>query len=418
MNSVIQIPIKMTKNIKVYISVIVISFAMLSCKKTAHQDAHQHDDQGNHVEQVPSATAEPITEEHHEEEFTLTQDQLDILNIEVSTISKRTMIGYIQVNGKLGVPPQNEALVSSLLGANITEIKAIEGDEVKKGQILAYISHPDIIKMQTDYLQTYNSLLFLEQDYNRKKKLYEAGVGSGSDFQRSKSTYSSAKGLTKGYESQLRLLGVSAKKVREGNIYESAPIKSPISGFIEKVLVKTGQYIQPQTPIFEIVNTEHIHVDLMIFEKDISKVKNGQEVKFNIEVLGNKEMTATIYSVGKSFEEGPKALHVHAEIENKDQNLIPGMYVNARIITESNLEEALPEDAIFQEGEKHFVFTAEKEADGTWGFSPKEVIVKSTNNGFSTFDFLEPFDRSKFVAQGGAYYLMAEMKKSEAEHSH
>ena len=129
-------------------------------------------------------------------------------------------------------------------------------------------------------------------------------------------------------------------------------------------------------------------------------------------------MTATIYSVGKSFEEGPKALHVHAEIENKDQNLIPGMYVNARIITESNLEEALPEDAIFQEGEKHFVFAAEKKADSAWVFTPKEVLLNSTVNGFSTFDFIEPFDRSIFVAQGGAYYLMAEMKKSEAEHSH
>ena len=95
------------------------------------------------------------------------------------------------------------------------------------------------------------------------------------------------------------------------------------------------------------------------FEKDVSKVKNGQLVKFSIEALGNEELTASIYSVGKSFEEGPKALHVHAEIENKDQNLIPGMYVSARIITEENLEQALPEDAIFQEGEIFYIFTAE-----------------------------------------------------------
>lgn len=404
------------KNIKIYfIAIISLSTVLLSCKNDAKEADHPHDASGNHPEKETTKTTE---QEEHGEEITLTQEQLDILNIKIDTISKRNMSGFIQVNGQLGVPPQNEAIVTTTLGANLSSIKVQEGNKVSKGEVLAYVSHPDIITMQTDYLQTYNELQFLEQDYNRQKKLYDAQVGSGRDYQQAKSKFSSAKGLAKGYESQLYLLGLSAKNVRAGNISQVAPVKSPIDGFIEKVLIKSGQYVQPQTALFEVVNTEHIHADLMVFEKDISKVKNGQLVKFKIESLGNTEMVAKIYSVGKSFEEGPKALHVHAEIENKDQNLIPGMYVNAQIITEANLEQALPEDAIFQEGEIHYVFTAKKETNGSWGFSPKEVLVKSTNNGFIAFDFKEPLESNILVAQSGAYYLMAEMKKSEAEHSH
>lgn len=64
------------------------------------------------------------------------------------------------------------------------------------------------------------------------------------------------------------------------------------------------------------------------------------------------------------------------------------------------------------------VFTAEKEANGSWEFTPKEVLVKLTNNGFTSFDFIAPIDKNVLIAQSGAYYLMAEMKKSEAEHSH
>ena len=416
----------------IYITSALFTLLLLSSCKHDTSDEHTHDDEGNHIEQPVvneqhnendghghEPEIKEIVDEHgHEEEVQLTQKQIDILGIKIGKLSEKNMGGFIEVNGKLGVPPQNEAVVTSILGANISSIKAIEGDKVKKGQTLAYISHPSIITMQTDYLQTYNRLTFLEQDYNRQKKLYEANVGSGRDYQLSQSAYSSAKGLAKGLEGQLGLLGISVKSVRKGAISQVAPIKSPINGFIEKVEIKSGQYVQPQTPLFEVVNTEHIHADLMVFEKDISKVENGQTVQFTIESLGNKELTAKIYSVGKSFEEGPKALHVHAEIENKDKNLIPGMYVKARIITKNSFVQALPEDAVFQEGEQYFAFTAEKRDDGTWGFAPKEVLVKTISNGYTVFDFKKPVDKGALVAQSGAYYLMAELKKSEAEHTH
>ena len=409
------------KKLNLYIiSVFIASVAFTSCKNHSETDKHQHDLTGNHI--TPETSADnpdtaPI-QQAHSEGVELTQAQIDVLNIKIDTLVKRNMSSFIQVNGQLGVPPQNEAVVTSTLGANINSIKTIEGEKVRKGQILAYISHPDIITIQTDYLQTYNRLIFLEQEYNRQKKLYDSQVASGRDYQKAQSTFFSTKGLAKGFESQLHLLGLSPKSIRSGNLSQVAPIKSPINGYIEKVHIKSGQYVQPQTPIFEIVNTEHIHADLMVFEKDANKVKNGQLVKFSIESLGNKEMTAKIYSVGKSFEENPKALHIHAEIENKDKNLIPGMYVNARIIINDNLEQALPKDAIFQEGETFYVFTAKKKADGNWEFIPHEVVIKSTNNRFIAFDFIQTIDKNTLVAQSGAYYLMAEMKKTEAEHSH
>ncbi|WP_205410252.1 efflux RND transporter periplasmic adaptor subunit [Aquimarina longa] len=404
---------EMNNKITIYIAIVFLTLnSLTSCKNQNKVD-------GNNIEKnVVAENVVSKNKEAHKEELTLTQKQIDILNIKIEPLSKRTMSGFIEVNGKLGVPPQNEAVVNTTLGANISSIKVVEGDLVKKGQVLVYISHPDIIKLQTDYLQTYNQLTFLEQDYNRQKKLYDAKVGSGRDYQLAKSVFSSAKGLAIGYENQLQLLGLSYTNIRSGNISKVAPVISPIDGFIEKVQIKSGQYVQPQTSLFEVVNTEHIHADLMVFEKDISNVKNGQLVKFNVETLGDQEMTAKIYAVGKSFEEGPKALHVHAEIENKNKNLIPGMYVNARIITEGVLQQALPEDAIFQDRKTSYVFTAEKEKNDTWGFTPKEVVIKSTSNGFISFDFIEKIEENIMVAQGGAYYLMAEMKKNETEHSH
>lgn len=408
------------KTIKLNIILWIAIITITACKDQ-EKDQHSHDTQGNHINQTNNSDniKEPVLQDdHHDEEILLTREQINALNIEIEPLEQRNMSDFVQVNGRLEVPPQNEAMVTSVLGANISSINAIEGDKVNKGEIIAYISHPDIITVQTDFLQAYNSLNFLEKDYQRQKKLYDAKVGSGRDYQKAQSAFSSARGLVSGYEQQLSLLGLSADRIKNGTINKVAPIISPIDGFIEKVLIKSGQYVQAHTAMFEIVNTDHIHADLMVFERDISKVKNGQIVKFNIEALGNKEMTATIYSVGKVFEEDPKALHIHAEIDNKDKNLIPGMYVSARIITNEKMEQALSEDAIFQEGEIYYVFTAKKKENHIWAFSPKKVIVKSISNGFMSYDFIDKMDDNILVAQSGAYYLMAEMKKGEAEHSH
>src|SRR3546814_9656216 len=98
--------------------------------------------------------------------------------------------------------------------------------------------------------------------------------------------------------------------------------------------VVTGQYAQPQQELFEIVDNSHIHADLMVYERDIAKVEKGQKVLFSTTNMPEKVLTATIYAVGKTFEEDPKAVHVPAAIENGKGDLISGIYVQGRIITD------------------------------------------------------------------------------------
>ena len=186
--------------------------------------------------------------------------------MKVDTLPFRNISSYVEANGQLEVPPQNEAAVTAIIGANVTSIKVIEGDKVSKGQVLAYLSHPDLIKLQTDYSNSWNQLQYLEKEYQRQKKLYEEKVGSGKEYQKIQSDYQSMKGNVKGYEAQLKMMGLGLEKIKQGEIYEQIPVPSPISGHIRLVEVKTGQYVQPQTEMFEIVNINHIHADLMVFE--------------------------------------------------------------------------------------------------------------------------------------------------------
>ncbi|MCB9223187.1 MAG: efflux RND transporter periplasmic adaptor subunit [Crocinitomicaceae bacterium] len=393
----------MKKNI-IYYTIFILLLASCGGSETdGHGDEHGHD-HGHEGDD-------------HGEEIHFTQDQFNALGVKVDSLPKRNLGTYVEANGELEVPPQNQAEVTAVIGANVKDIKVIEGEKVKKGQVLAYLAHPDLIQLQTDYITNWNDLQFLEQEYERQSKLYEDKITSGKDFQKLKSDYNSKVGVVTGLEAQLQLIGISVTNLQENKITQTVAVRSPIAGYVRLVEVKVGQYVNPETSMFEIINNEHVHADLMVFESDVHKVKEGQKVQFSVESLPDKLLTATIYSVGQSFENDPKAVHIHAEIDNKEGHLIPGMYVRGRIIVDDYLSYALPEEAVVREGEKYFIFKAEKE-DQEWAFQPVEVVVGAKDNGWVEIKLLEQVETGTVFAWNNAYNMLAEMKKGEAEHSH
>ncbi|PTB96634.1 efflux transporter periplasmic adaptor subunit [Marivirga lumbricoides] len=392
------------------LSLLIVGAMLLSC--SSEKDSQQNEE---HIHEEGHA------DEHHDENeesaVHLSSAQFDALDMRVDTLRKRNIFDVVAASGQLEVPPQNEAVVTAVMGANISSILVIEGEEVKKGQVLAYLQHPSYTNLQGEYLQAYNDLGFLEQDYERQKKLYEQEVGSGKTFQQTASEYKAKKGMVSSMETQLKQLGLRIERIKEGDFYTQIPVISPIDGAIIKVDVKLGQYVNPEKTLFEIINTHHIHADLMVFEKDISKVEVGQKVRFTVENVPDEELVAEIYSVGKKFEQAPKAVHVHAEIKNETGKLIPGMYIRGEILTGSKETYAFPEDALVREGDRYFVYEAIKEGD-SWMFIPVEVTTGVSHKNWATVRFLEAMPEEKVFAYNNAYYLQAEMNKSEAGHSH
>ncbi|WP_121665518.1 efflux RND transporter periplasmic adaptor subunit [Mesonia aquimarina] len=351
------------------------------------------------------------------EEIHISKKKAEALNLKIGVVKKRNISGFVEANGRLEVPPQNEASLSSVVGATIHSINVIEGDEVKKGQTLAYLTHPNLIEMQSNYLEAYNHKSYLLQEKERQKKLYDAGVGSGKNYQKAQSDFQKNDAILSGLKAKLRLLNISIQKIEQGEIQERVQVKSPIDGYIQKVNIKTGQFVEAQTHLFDIINTHHIHADLMVYENDISKIEKGQHIKFNVQSLPNKELSAEIYSIGKTFEEQPKAVHVHAEIKGNKENLLPGMYIQGRIETDNQQNYALPEDAIVREGDRYYIFKAE-EKNEEWFFEPVEIKTLQSQSGWTAIAFLNKKDEKATYAFNNAYYLLAESQKEEGGHHH
>src|SRR5690606_29470355 len=249
----------MKNNIYKILTVIVLSIVLSAC---GNKETHNENDEHSQNEERNTEN----NQEHNEnEEVMLSQQQFDALKMKIDTLALRSMGGYIEANGTLEVPPQNEAAITSVVGANVVAIEVIEGDKVNKGQVVAYLSHPNIIQLQTEYLNAYSNSNFLKKNYERQQKLYDAGVGSGANFQKAEAEYQASKAMVNGLAAQLKILNISTTSVQNGAILQRVGLRSPIEGFVQKVEVKTGQFVEPQTELFDIINTEHIHAHLMVF---------------------------------------------------------------------------------------------------------------------------------------------------------
>jgi membrane fusion protein, heavy metal efflux system len=384
---------------KKYIYIILALSYCLACENRLEDRDHHDDD------------LEGVTE------VTFTARQVERLQIETGPMENRPISSNISVNGILEVPPQHEAIITSIVAAHVSGITLIEGDRVKKGQVLAYLSHPDIIRLQSDYLDTYHRLALAEQELNRQQRLMDEEVGAGKTLQQTQANYRSLQATLSSQEGQLRLLGISTKQVQDGNLAERVAIRSPLDGSITAVHVKNGQSVQPETALMELINTDHIHIKLLVYEKDISRIQIGQEVDFRIR-NGNKSRKAEVFSISQKFEHDSRALQVHAEIVGEHLGLIPGMYVKANIISAGDSALALPEAALIREGQSHFVFEKLETNNGSMSFRALEVETLGSFGGWTGIRFDDPAIHTRTFALNKGYHIWSEMKKGEVEDDH
>ncbi len=402
------------KNI-LLVSTILFTLMFMSCNDAPKSELGHNEIEG------ASKTDKDKVDVHVEEEgvVELTMQQIETIGLKMKPLEERNLGNNIKVTGTLELFPQDKANISPFVGGNVKSINVIEGDQVQKGQILAYLEHPDIISMQQKFQEKNDDLVFLQQDFERKKTLYNKGVSSGKEFQMAQSKFRSTTSSVNALRSKLKLLGLNTDKIAEGQIFSATPIITPISGFVDDVLVNLGDFVAPQTKMFTVSDNSKLHVDLIVYEKDISKVKLEQQIFFSVASRPNEILEARVHSIGKTFETNPKALHIHADMDNKNGDLLPGMYVEGRIIQGEKIGFAVPESAIIKEGEQSFIFILDEDEEmekNKMKFKMIPVTVGITDLGFVEVNLPAEVSKKVKVVTKGAYMLSSERIKGELEH--
>lgn len=394
---------------KLYIIFILITFFTTGCNtksgnvpETEHGEEHHHELEENVVE--------------------LTSEQYQTAGIQLGNMEQRNLSNVIKVNGVLDVPPQNLVSISAPLGGFVKKTDLLQGMKIKKGQVVAVIENPEFIQLQQDYLESKSKLEYIQSEFERQKELSRENVTSAKTFQQATSEFKTLKARVSGIQEKLALAGINYNKVEDGKITAVSYIVSPINGYVTTVNVNIGKYVTPTDAMFEIVDTDHLHVELTVFEKDVPKIKEGQKIRYTLADDPSKERLATVYLIGRSISED-RTVRIHAHMNKEDINLLPGMYVKAVIETGSENVKALPERAIIQSGGNNFIFILKEERkennEAVFEFEMLQIEKGVSENGFTEVKLPENFKMApNIIVIHGAYSLLSKMKNTEEEGGH
>lgn len=362
---------------------------------------------------LSQSKAETSESENQEEEIDfqnipLSEKQVKAVDLKMGEAQEREMDAMLHVNGSLVLRAQDMGNVSSLMGGIVKNVYVKEGQMVSRGQVVATIENTDVVTLQREYYTAYKESEMARLELDRQKTLASAGAGIKKTLQMSEKNYKVAQANLLGIGRQLQQMGISTKEVAKGKFTTVFPLRAPISGTVSDMQASLGSYADMQTPLMKIRNNHAVECDLNVFEKDIAKVKVGDQVLVSLTNQPGVNVSGRVYGMNQYLNKGTKSVAVHVKLDAKrGAKLFEGMYVSGQIATGRQLCMTLPDKAIVSADGKQYVFALNQQHSkgGTYSFSRHEVTTGVSNNGYTEVALCKHLKKGQKIVTDNAFYL-------------
>jgi len=259
---------------------------------------------------------------------------------QIATSSGNAEQPYIgMVEESLSVP------LSFLIAGNVDRVMVSEGQNIKKGQLLAVIN-------SENYQNAYQIAASKEKQaadaFNRLESMYKSGSLPEVKFIE----------IQTGLEQARSLVAMSKKNLSDCKLY------SPMDGTIGKRMIEPGMSVIPGNPVFQLVKIEKVYATVPIPENEIASIKKGQKAYIQVAALGNKSFEGIIEEKGVMSNPLSHTYNVKIILNNPQKLLQPGMVCNVMIHSNSSTNQVVVPSNVIQidkNGQKYvFIANASK----------------------------------------------------------
>lgn len=340
----------------------------------------------------------------------INNEQFQAAQMALGAMTKDTFSKTIRANGHIDVPPKYKASISSFYGGKVKNINLIPGQKVTKNQVLFELENPELIKIQQEYLETKALLTYLKSDFERQQVLAENKVSSQKSFSKAASEYQMAQAKLASLNKQIKLMNLQPENISPENIQSRMLIKATVSGYISHLNISDGYSLNASEKALEIINTDHLHLELNLFEKDIHLIKKGQSITFNTQGNNQKKYSALVHLVNKTMDTKERSIGVHAHIQKIDQNTVffPGQYIEADINISEKTNWAIPTESIVEVDGKFYILKLLSRNNGIFKFEKVEIKTGDQNGDKTEIINHQDFSPSNQFLVKGSYNLLSE----------
>ncbi|MFT7614691.1 MAG: RND family efflux transporter MFP subunit [Parvicellaceae bacterium] len=282
-----------TMRIYIFISVVAVSLGLISC------DAK---------DELTNASAG--SQQIEESGF--------IQSVEVVKLEQRSFVAELLISGT--AKPNQQVIVYAMESGYVKSIKKEIGDQVKKGELIAVLSNPEVARL-----------------YEQKKVQMDVNK---STYERLKSTYDKTPSITPKQileEAEANYLKLKAEVGAVSDRLGFLSIRAPFAGVITKKLVDNGALVQsgltennPQG-IVEIQETSIIRLTMPLPESDVASVKPGMNTTVLFPELPGESFNAVVSRTAGALDPASKTMQVEIDLDNAEGLIKPGMYARIKM---------------------------------------------------------------------------------------
>jgi cobalt-zinc-cadmium efflux system membrane fusion protein len=339
-------------------------------------------------------------------------------------------------------PSDKIGIVSPQINGIVTRVLVDVGDQVSKGQVLFYISSPDLADAQASYFHAVSKfqecrsqstliktrLELARKDVERYNTLVSEGISARRDFEaaqvREANTNSellateaaatAAEAQLNAAKVRLAALGMAEPKTKPTEFTADLPLISPASGVIVQRNISPGQSVGPSStpnqtnkPFISIANLEKVWVMLEVPQSQVSELRLGDLVKFRSEIVPKKIFEGRVTRLGENVDPVSHCFQVRTEIDNEGGLLKPGTLVIATVNAVHQKSGLLvPKSAIQNIDGTDYLFSQ----TGTGQFKKIPVTILSSNGPDMLIQ--GKVGSGDSVVTNGAFFLKTEIVKA------
>lgn len=313
-------------------------------------------------------------------QIAITPAQQQMLNIKVAPLGASASLASQRLAGEVVIPVTQERVVTAPQSGLVTELHASAGQAVKKGQPLAQISSPEMVGLQSEYLQALTRHQLAADMLKRDKELYQEGIIAQRRFLATQSQHAEASAVLSQHRQALQLAGMSdaaiAQLQKSGRMSSGLTLTAPMDGQVMEQMAKVGQRVEMSMPLYRVAKLSPLWVEIRSPLAMLDTLQPGLAVK-----LPQAGIEGRLVSIIRSVNRNDQTLQLRAEVTAGAEKLIPGQYVEVEIVPPDSAASGrrafvLPKAAVVRSGSAHYIFVQNAQ-----GFVATAVEVLGEKSG-------------------------------------
>ncbi|CAN4279144.1 MULTISPECIES: efflux RND transporter periplasmic adaptor subunit [unclassified Pseudoxanthomonas] len=254
----------------------------------------------------------------------------DAVPVEVAKATHRPVAA--SYSGTAALEALGESQVVAKTSGVALAVLVEEGQVVRAGQALVRLD-PDRLRLQV--AQAEAQMRKLENNYRRAQQLVEQQMISANDVDQIKYDLENARAVYRAAALELSYTTVTA----------------PISGVVASRSIKTGNFVQINTPIIRVVDQSRLEATLNVPERELSTLKAGQPVALAVDALRGKVFQGTVDRIAPVVDAGSGTFRVVCSFAS-DGVLQPGMFGRIKIDYDQRADAlVVPRVALLDDGD-------------------------------------------------------------------